>query len=351
MTIERETKFLGALAAVLLLGVYFVIVKKTPEALPSEGAGETAVPGFMQVSDSARRIVLSGEAGDVTLEFDGTLWRVAERDFYPASQAEVNGLLRGLATSAKDDPKTADSKYFERLGLTDRSRRIEVFDKEGNKLGGILTGDQFYAPTGEGIMTFAFDDATGRAWTVTGLPQLSLHPAYWLRGDVVTLSERRLKKLQVQIGDTAPWSISKALPSSPVFTLDGGYGGAPPSPKMIDAAGYAITGIYLEDVASSEGLDLFKVGTATYSTFDGLSIVMTFYDRDGYIMTALEASYDPAVALADDTPQVLPDVPPDGAAEAEALNAEWRGRIFQLPIETLASILKRREDLFAPSGR
>lgn len=351
MIIERQTKFLGLIAAVLLLGVYFVIVKKAPEVLPTTGAGEVIAPGFAAKTSEAKQIVLSGQGGTTTLDFDGTMWRIKERNGYPASKTLVTSFLRGLGESRKVDPKTADRNFFDRLGLTERSRTIVVSDAKGTTLAEVLTGDQFYAPTGEGILTFILDPETNRAWSASDLPQLSLNPAYWLKSDVVALSELRLKKLTVTIGGDDPWSISKGNPSAPAFNLDGGYTGKPPNHDVIDKAGYAITGIYLEDVLDPTGLDLFKIGTATYATFDGLSITMTFYDHEGYVLTKLEANYDPDVLMADDTPTVLKDVPPDGAAEAAAMNQRWQGRIFQLPVETLAAILKRRADFFKPQAQ
>ena len=273
---------------------------------------------------------------------------VAERGNFPARQVLVDDLMNGLANAQKSDPRTAEERFFDRLGLVDRS--IEIVALSGDEeVATLKTGDQFYSPTGEGVMTFTFDNASNRAWTISGLPEVAIDPAFWLAPGLVSLSELRLKRVEVEIGDNPAWVVSKEMPLAPGFVLEGENGNLA-NPTAVDAAGLALTNLYFDDVQNQAGLELFKVAEARFETFDGLTITLEFFDQNGLILTSLLARFDESVLLAPGTPTVLPDAPADGAAEAVMLNQNWQGRVFQIPLQKLAEVLKFRREFFTEQG-
>ena len=257
-------------------------------------------------------------------------------------------LIRGLGAAEKFSARTAQEKFYDRLGLVDRFVGIAALSGS-REVASLKTGDQFYSPTGEGVITFTFDPATNRAWTIAGLPEVSIDPSFWLAPGLLSLSEPRIKRLEVIIADNSAWVISKGTPLAPGFVLEGENSNLA-DPRAVNAAGMGATDLYFDDILDPEGLELFKVAEAHYQTFDGLTVTMEFFDQNGLILTSLEASFDESVLLSPDTPTVLLDAPADGAGEAAALNQIWQGRVFQIPLQKLAEILKFRREFFRAQG-
>lgn len=348
MTFYNQTKILLALA-VLVSGAAFYVLRNDPSQSPaSPGVGDKVLPGLASQTGTIDQVVLFGPEGVTTLMLVEGRWVIVERKNFPARQGLVGDLIIGLGAAEKFSPRTADEKFFGRLGLIDRFIEITALSSR-QEVASLKTGDQFYSPTGEGVMTFTFDLATNRAWTIAGLPEVSIDPSFWLAPGLLALSELRIKRLEVVIGDGPAWVVSKETPFAPGFVLEG-ENSLQADPRAVNAAGLGATDLYFDDVLDPEGLELFKVAVARYETFDGLTVTMEFFDQNGLILTSFLASFDESVLLSPDTPNVLPDAPADGAVEAEALNQIWQGRVFQIPLQKLAEILKFRREFFRGQG-
>jgi len=343
MKISKQTWVLGAIAVVLLgLSVNFTL--EAEKERPSNIKGGLIVEGLANQIAGVSEIAIKGGDQATTLNFDGNVWRVAERSGYPANASFVQGLLTGLKQSERLDPKTDKAKYLDRLGLGEQAVILSLKGTTGQEMAKLTLGDQFLAPGGGGIITFAWDQRDARVWTISSLPQITTNPAFWLRQEALGLSTFRIKAVAIEITGGASWSLSRTDPGDPLFSL-GAFG--PEAVNQTNARGvaFAVAEVALLEVADREGMELFQVATATYKTFDGLSVRLTFFEREGEIWTTLEASYDEQVLLEEDTPSVMPDAPPDGRAEADAMNALWQGRVFLIPVTKIAEILQSEEAL------
>jgi len=343
MKLSRETWVLGIIAAVLVgLSVYFTL--EAQKLSPKQVETGPVLGGLAETISGVETITISGQEETTTLTFDGTIWRVAERSGYPANASFVQGLLNGMKQSEKLDPKTNKEKYLDRLGLGEMAETITLKGKADQPIVSLKVGDQFLAPGGGGIITFAWDEQDRRAWTISSLPQITANPAFWLRRKVLRLSTYRIKSVAIGITGGASWSLSRTDPADPLFSL-GNTGPGGVKQTIAKKVAYALAEVDLLDLAEREGMEIFQVATATYSTFDGLSIRLTFFEREGEIWTTLEAAYDEGILLAEDTPAVMPDAPLDGQAEADGLNVLWRGRAYLIPVTKIAEILQSEESL------
>ncbi len=343
MSLTRLTWTLGILAGFLLgFSIYFLVEQEKVRGpdLP----GGVLLEGLAENITNVSQITLAGNEETTTLNHDGTSWKVAEKAGYPANGSFVQGLLSGLKQSERLDPKTNKPKYLERLGLGKSAVIITLMGEKSNILAVLTTGDQFLAPGGGGIITFAWDERDQRVWTVSSLPQISSNPAFWLRQEVIRLSTLRIKSVDIEVTGGPAWSVSKSSPEAQLFSL-GASGPEQVNQPNARAIAYALAQILLLDVAQQDELELFRVASATYRTFDGLGVTLTFYEYEGEIWTTFEARYDENVLLGDETPPVMMDAPPDGAAEAESMNALWRGRAFLITVTKIAEILQSQETL------
>ncbi len=343
MKLATTTQVLGLLAALLAaLSVYNY--SQTGANKEIRGAGDLFLADLEGTINEVRQIQLSGSEVTTTLMFDGKIWRIAERSNYPANPAYVQGLLSGLKGARRDEPKTSNPEYFYRLGLIENGLDVTVSNESGESLAVLRAGDQFFSPSGGGITTFVLDKAASRAWTVSGLPQLSPFPAYWLVPEVVGISPFRVKSFEVSFGDGQIWSAARPGLDGANFVLNpSGPGGV--NPLTLQGVAFSLNEILLEDVTDVDALTLFLVASATYQTFDGLTITLEFFENDGTIWTTFAAEYNEETLLSSDTPSVLLDAPMDGEAEAVTLNALWDGRAFLISIEKISVILTRRENL------
>ena len=180
MSLTRLTWTLGILAGFLLgFSIYFLVEQEKVRG--TDLPGGVLLEGLAENITNVSQVTLEGNEETTTLNHDGTSWKVAEKSGYPANASFVQGLLSGLKQSERLDPKTDKPKYLERLGLGERSVTITLMGEENNILAVLTTGDQFLAPGGGGIITFAWDERDQRVWTVSSLPQISSNPAFWLR--------------------------------------------------------------------------------------------------------------------------------------------------------------------------
>lgn len=343
MKLTKTTQVLG-LVAILLAALSVYNYSQTGAKKEIRGAGNLFLADLEGTINEVRQIQLSGSEVTTTLRFDGKIWRIAERSNYPANPAYVQGLLSGLKGARRIEPKTSNPDYFDRLGLIENGLDVTVSNESGENLATLKAGDQFFSPAGGGITTFVLDQAASRAWTVSGLPQLSSFPAYWLAPEVVGISPLRVKSFEISFGDGQVWSAARSDLDGTNFVITPA-GPVGVNPIKLQGVAFALNEVLLEDVTDMDALTPFLVASATYQTFDGLIITLEFYENDGTIWTTFAAEYNEEILLSADTPSVLLDAPMDGAVEAATLNALWDGRAFLISIEKISVILTRLEDM------
>lgn len=344
MKLYRSTIALGAASLLTLALALYLTFRPAPRETVVAGKGEPAFPGFAaQVEEAAEIRIAYGET-ETTLVRSGDGWGVAERSGYPADGNKPVALLRGIARARKIEPKSADPERFAHMGLGDEAVEISVRGRGGAALVEFDAGRQFSDIQAGGLSTYILAPAAERAWTVSALPFIDPEPAFWLAREVIALSPARVKRVRVRFGDQGEVFLSRTraadFPFEPRQFEDMAYNQA-----RVNALAFALSSVIADDVAKADGLDLFRVAAATFTTFDGLIVTATFYDSDGVVWTSFEAAYDPAVLEEEDTPALLPDVPRDGAAEAARLNGKWQGWVYRLPLQKVTDIMKREEEL------
>ena len=344
MNISRPTTILAAFSLGLFVIALFATGNGGHDTIVTGGEGETFLLGFIGGAPEVSIITISAGDEVVTLNHTDGIWRVGEKGNYPADGFRVQMLVNGLSRSLKIKARTNDPNYFDRVGLGDAARTISFENADGDNVTTLQLGDQFMSPAGLGVLTFAWDDISERVWTISELPEVSTDPTFWVEADVLQLSQFRVKRVSVTLAGTEPYAVERQAPEAANFSPLQPMGGIF-NQEAINELGYALSEIFLEDVALAETGELFHVADTKYETFDGLVIEISLYDNEGIIWVSFSASYNAAALEEEGTPSVMPDAPADGTAEATRLNALWAGHIFQLPIEQISKILKRKQDL------
>ncbi|HXV73888.1 MAG TPA: DUF4340 domain-containing protein [Sphingomonadales bacterium] len=343
MKIARATLALGLVAAASLgLAIWLNWYGAAPPpAIP--GAGEPLIPGAAALTQAASEIHVRSPKARTTLKLGEQGWGIVEKDGYPAHARKVAALLEALARAEKVEPKTDGRARFPRMGLGSAATTLSLYDGAGALLFSFDTGLQFPDAASGRLLTYAFYEGLERAWTASAFPPLDTDPMFWAERDVVSISPARIKRVRVAFGESQGVALSRAEADGVLFDareLEGRGNVA-----AVNALAFALQDLETEDVAGAGTLELFEVASAVFTTFDGLEVTLRFFDSEGVVWTAVAAAYRPGVLEETDTPNVLPDAPPDGAAEAAALHARLAGWLFRLPLAKVSAILKTEDAL------
>lgn len=345
MKITRVTLILGVVALASLMTAMWLNGREFGIFLDAPGSGEPLVPGAAELLSPVSEIHVRSSAHRTTLKRGEHGWTVLEKSAFAADTKKVSALLEAVMRSKKVEPKTSERSHFARMGLGDDATTISLYDSAGALLFSLDLGRQFQESSSGRLLSYAFFEGLERAWTASGFASLDSDPQFWILHEPLMISSTRIKRVAVSFGARKGLVLSRQQPNAIIFESQELGGTA--DPKIVNALAFALSSFVIEDVDRGREADLFSIAKATYTTFDGLELTLQFYDFEGAVWLTFEALYRPEILEEKDTPNLLPDVPQDGVAEATALNTRLGGWRFRLNSAKVADILKGAEDLIS----
>ena len=366
MRVARSIPILAAVTAAAVGGVFFV--ERGPDTV--EHGGETVFPALLDRVNSVARVRVTGNEGPFTLARDGDGWVVEEKERYAADPDRVHKLILGAAGMTRVEPKTGNPELYPKLWLEDpsgedaKSVRFSLEDASGAELASWVLGDRRPSKS-DASRTELYIRVAGdpMAWLVEGSVPGGPTIIDWLDRHVARIDRERLRAVEVAHADGAVVAVGKPAPADTDFTLqDVPAGREVDSQYRINDVGRFLEDLRFEDVAPSSSLDFSgsvdKRLQAT--TFDGLRIHLETVMRGGEAWARLraevdegliEAPGDDAAASGDgvgtetgDTAGALRPLD-EVRAEAERLNARWKGWAYELPSFKRDYIAKRMDEL------
>jgi hypothetical protein len=293
---------------------------------------------------------LAGELGDVaavgfkrkdlaaTFDRRGDLWLLAEKGDYPADAGKVRQVVLTLAAMRLIEPKTRLPNLYERLDVEDpgsgKSTLVTVADRSGKTLARLIVGKQRYDRLGAGNGgLYVRQPGHAQSWLASGAVDLSGNLAGWLDRQIVDIPDRRIAKVTLTQPDGTRLVLSRAKPEAQ-FAIEGAA--ADTKPKSDTATGepaMALDGLNLDDVASAAKMPLPQTGvtTASYTTFDGLTIDLRLVERDKTDWIAVAATGTGKAA-----------------AEAKQIAARVSGWSYAIPSYKAAMMKTKLADLVEP---
>jgi len=371
----RSARAVLVLAAVTLAAVGAVLfVERGPDT--TEPGDAIVFPALLEQVNAVARVRVTGNEGTFTLARVGDGWVVEEKERYPADPDRVHKVLIGAAGMKRVEPKTSNPERYPKLWLGDpsgedaRSVRFVLEDASGSALASWVLGDRRPSKSDAG-RTELYIRVAGDplAWLVEGSVPGGRHVIDWLDRRVARIDRERLRAVEVSHADGAIVAVNKSLPADSDFGLrDIPSGREADSQYRINDIGRFLEDLRFEDVAPASSLDF--AGSvdkrATITTFDGLRVHLDSVMRDGEAWVQLRAEVDEglveargadAAASDDESGTASADAagallsPEDVRAEAERLNARWKGWAYELPSFKRDYIARRMDDLTrAPEG-
>ncbi len=340
---RRNLAVLAAAALVSLLLAVGAVWQQSEEGLPAYPSSPF-LPGFAKQVRHAARIHIASKSGAFDVDFVPEKgWVVPERHDYPASFDLVQRTLVGLAALQTIEPKTARPDWFHFVDLEPPPRGngilISVGDDKGNALASVIAGkSEDIGDTTGAVGLFVRRPNESQSWLVRSVldPRASLSD--WLDKTVMDVDRARIAQVDVDPAGGASFTVARAKPSDPDFTLTPIPAGKTVSdPAAPDGVASAITGFGFDDVRPAKELDFANPATTARvvtKTFDGLRVTVNVVHNGADYWATVSA----------DTAE---SAKPDAAKEAAAINAHASGWAYKLPaykgqlfMTTLDSLLK-----------
>ena len=364
----------GARSILILAAVTAIVVGAVlsvdRESSTAARSGEIVFPGLLDQVNSVVRVRVTGNEGKFTLTQDRDTWVVEEKERYAADPDRVHKLLLGAAGMKRVEPKTSNPELYPKLWLEDpsskdaKSVRFVLENASDAELANWVLGDRRPSKSDASrteLYIRVADDPL--AWLVEGSVPGGQKIIDWLDRPVARIDRERLRAVEVVHADGTVIAVNKSLPADADFALrDIPADREADSQYRINDIGRFLEDLRFEDVAPSSSLDFAgsvdKQVQAT--TFDGLRVHLETVMRDGEAWVQLRAEFDEglveksedvAEASKDEAGAALGDTPgslrsaDEVRAEAERLNARWKGWAYELPSFKRDYIAKRIDEL------
>lgn len=301
--------------------------------------GTPVMPRIAQQEKQIASIQIVQGEKKLTLQRAGEVWRVAEREGYPASPARIRELMTALTDLQLVEPRTAVKDKWKLLELEDpavkdaKSRAIRVLDAKGQALGDLVVGKARYHAFGPG-KSGLYVRRPGEAQTWFAMGEVKGGPELkdWVALTAFEIASDRIARVTVEHPGEAPIVVEKGDGKEAKFKL------AKPLPEgaklkqgvQIDPMATGFASIELEDVRRLAQTPVGDKVSVLKLEMDGGPVVTFRLRKDG------EASWLSFAAAGEgDAPKKA----------ADAINARAAGWEFKIPQWKVDQIARRMTDL------
>ncbi|PWC27393.1 DUF4340 domain-containing protein [Teichococcus aestuarii] len=261
----------------------------------------------------------------------GDTWVLPEVAGYPVRPEKVRELLVGLTELRLVEPRTANPEMLERLGLQDPDKPgstgalLRVLDGTGAPIVALVVGRRRVRTQGN-VPESVYVRRAGetQSWLAEGRLPLDADAQLWIDRDLANLPRERVLRVRVEREDAPALVLAKGEGPDGRLALAEPAAAPPLEPTRLDAVANAFEFLTLTDVQRAADIPGTRLGRARYTLTDNLGITVTLHEQGEQVWVLLEAS---------------------GDAEAERLNARWRGWAYQLGAWKRRAFLPTLEEL------
>jgi len=318
---------LGVAAAVVAGAVVALTPAEPPAA--AVAAPRLAFPGLAGKLAEVRRIELTRGKDFLALDWQAGRFVLPARADYPARPERVREALVGLTELRLIEPRTADPAQHERLGVDDPGRDgtnavgLKLLDAEGKPVADLVIGRRRVRTQG-GLPESVYVRRPGeaQAWLAEGRLVADVDPNLWLDRDIVNLPSGQIAKVTVRPHDGR--ELVAAAGDGRDLHLVAPADAPPTDDAKWEEVGRGLEFLTFQEVVPESLVPGEPLGETRFEFRDGLAVtVWPTRDRQG-LWLRLRA---------------------EGTAQAEALDAKWRGWAYQVGTWKERALMPRLEDL------
>lgn len=372
---DKRQRGLLMLAGFTLFFVILAMVALTiraNEAMPSMNPA-AAFPDLNAQRDNVAKITIGTREGtfDVVKTPEGN-WVLPGKSNFAAKFDNVKKTIIGLSELKLIQQKTARKDWHQQLDLVspeDKGAAISITlsDAQGKVLAAILAGKVQDAPTVNATGTiYVRRPGEDQTWLARGFLTLFRTANEWIDNDLFAIERTRIAKAEIAPEGQTPYTLER-LQTEPDFKIVGmAADKEPTSSSAVNGVASSLVGMTFDDVAPQSSQDFSKGSRATFTTFDGLTVVVSVVKaaEDKYWATFAASANPvpppppPAPAQPDATAQAAAAAAADVLkAEAEKINKRTQGWAFNLPkykgeglTAKIETIIKDKVAAPAPEG-
>jgi hypothetical protein len=337
--VQAKSSLLLAGATVILVAAAVYVIASGDRIASPAPSGERALPGLAEKLGDLAWIGLSRGPTKIDFAAIGGRWTVVEKGNYPAAPGKLRQLLLGLADLTLIEPKTERPELFQRLDLDDpangKATDLKLNDRTGQNVAELIVGRRRADRLGTGNdAVYVRKPGADRAWLARGSLDVTGEIVDWLDRRILDIPAARIASVTLTAGDGTALVLSRAQPGERLAVA-----GAPPDAKLkgsgvlAEPAG-ALAALDLADVrpAADQPMPDSGIATASFTTFDGLTIELRVFARDNNDWVAVTASGKDAAE-----------------AEAKAINAKVSGWSYAVTPDRGKLLRTRLADLVEPA--
>jgi hypothetical protein len=294
---QSRSLILLASATVVLVAIAMIVLASGDRGVSRAAPGQPAFPALAAKLGDVASVTVSRNGTTMTLIRDGDSWLVAEKGNYPANAAKISQIVRAMADLTLVEPKTQKPDLYPRLEVEDpgngKSALVAVKDKSGGDLAEAIVGKRRYDRLGSGNDgVYLRKPGEAQTWLARGTLDPSGDPASWLDRQIIDISEKKIAKVTLTQPDGTKLVISRGAPDASFAVKDAPADAKFKSESTTSGPATALETLDLDDVRPAGELPVpdKAVVTASFTTFDGLTLDLRLLERDKTNWIAISAA-------------------------------------------------------------
>ncbi len=354
----RTTTILGWLTLVaVLVAIWLVLGEEQP---PTEKPGRLWPDLAAHINDAAA-LAISHEGRTLHLERDGEIWRIREKEGYPADDTKVRRFLTSLVRTEILALKTRRKEDYARLDLEGpQAAHVVVADAGGKAIVDAYIGKREFKFRARRFETFLRKADDPQVYLVTGIEEPKAEPKPWYPDSILAIDFSRIAAIRVRHADGETLTISRGALGEDFKLAEMGNDEVFKGYRPLDHIANAFSYVAIEDVRRDDGGAAGDpVGRVELETFDGLLVTIdAFRTKDetedqwwriraraaeGAGWRADAAAAKDGGAGKDDGKKEAEE--PDAAAEAARLEPLTDGWLIRIPKHVGDDIFRRKAAL------
>jgi hypothetical protein len=294
---HARSLILLASATAALVAIAIVVLASGDRGVSRAAPGQSAFPALAARLGDVASVTVSRDGTTMTLIRDGDNWLVAEKGNYPANAAKISQIVRAMADLTLVEPKTQNPDLYPRLEVEDpgngKSTLVAVKDKSGGDLAQAIVGKRRYDRLGAGNDgVYLRKPGEAQSWLARGTLDPSGDAASWLDRQIIDISEKKIAKVTLTQADGSKLVISRSAPEAKFAVEDAPADAKFKGETATSGPATALETLDLDDVKPAGELPVpdKNVVTASFTTFDGLTVDLRLMERDKADWIAVSAA-------------------------------------------------------------
>lgn len=266
--------FSGLLIATALVALLLLLI---PDRAGRKSGFEPLplLPGLAEQINDIGWLRLTGPGGEViaTLERGDTRWQLREAGGYPADWERLRSLLVALSEAEIIEPKTANSAYYDRLGVQDVERedaagvRVEFAAETG--LPAVIVGNSAQGRDG----SYVREQGAAASFLVDRRLELPREREAWMERTVVDIADGEVVEVGIVHPDGEVVAARKVSADDEDFELQGIPGGREIRSKWtVNSLAGSLSSLTLDEVMHADQFDWSDATRFRLLTADGLEV-------------------------------------------------------------------------------